>query len=144
MAFESLRAAFARLLADVRFALGTALGAVAVGALLGALAPLPDGPVIPQTAPWANRFVAVAELALFGWLAGLLWGVVVAGWSRRVAERSRSRVRNRAALLAGGAALAAAAAVSLAERPLAWAAAAAAVAATGTVVAVFATVRERA
>ncbi len=135
MAFERVLAAIRRFLADIRFALGAALGAVAVGAVLGALVPIPEQPLLPDTAPWANRLVAVAELGLSGWIAGLLWGIAVAFGYRRLAPQLPARLRSRAAALAAVAALAVAAPLLLAHRPLRWAVAGALVAATAVVLA---------
>jgi hypothetical protein len=127
---QRLRAAFHRFLGDIRFALGTALGAVAVGAVLGAITPIPAQPLLPDTAPWANRLVAVAELGLSGWIMGLLWGIVVAICSRRLAPQLPPRSRARAAALAAVGAVAVAAPLLLLGKPLGWAVGGAVAAAT--------------
>lgn len=139
-----LRAALDRFLAGVRFVLGAALAAVPVGAALGALVPTPELPLLPETAPWANRLVAITELALAGWFVGLLWGIALLGWGRRLAPAASPQVRNRALVIAMGASLAAAVAALLAHLRLPWAAALALVAATGTALAVLAAARSRA
>jgi hypothetical protein len=141
---QRLRAAFHRFLGDIRFALGTALGAVAVGAVLGAVAPIPAAPLLPHTAPWANRLVAVAELALTGWIVGLLWGIAVAFFSRRLAPPLEPRSRSRAAALAAVGAVAVAAPLLLLGKPLGWAVGGAVAAATLVMLAAVRAARRRA
>jgi hypothetical protein len=112
--------------------------------VLGAVAPIPDAPLLPATAPWANRLVAVAELALTGWIVGLVWGIVVAFWLRRLAPRLEPPARARAAALAAVAAVAVAAPLLLAGRPLGWAVAGALAAATAVALVTLLAARRRA
>ena len=74
-ALERLRAAAQRLGVRVRLVLGAALAGGALGLLLGAVLPAPAAPLLPETAPGANRLVAAASGAFLGWWAGLLGGV---------------------------------------------------------------------
>lgn len=143
MSFERLRAAFQRFLADVRFALGTALAAVAVGAVAGALAPIPELPLLPQTAPGVNRLLAITELALAGWFVGLLWGILVSALGRRLTRAAAPRARARAVLTAVAAALAVVVPALRMRLALPWVAGLAVVAATVAALATLAVARER-
>jgi hypothetical protein len=144
MAFERLRAAFHRFLSDVRFALGAALAAVPVGAVAGALVPIPELSLLPQTAPGANRLLAITELALAAWFVGLLWGVLITILGRRLARAAAPRVRARAVLLAMSAAIVVVAPALRAHIALTWAAGLAAVAAAIAALTTLAVARERA
>jgi hypothetical protein len=136
-----LRAALDRFLAAVRFVLGAALAAVPVGAAIGALVPIPELPLLPQTAPWANRLVAITELALAGWFVGLLWGVLLLVWGRRLAPAAPPHARSRALAIGMGAALLAGVAALLAHLTLPWAVGVAVTAATGAALATLLAVR---
>jgi hypothetical protein len=78
-----LRAAARRLGAAVHLALGVALLGGVLGALAGGMLPVGAEPLLPRTAPAANRLVSVTSGAFLGWWLGLLGGAAWLAVRRR-------------------------------------------------------------
>ena len=83
MLSERLRAALTRLAARVHLVLGAALGGGLLGAMVAAAMPVPAEPMLPATAPWDNRLVALASGAFAGWWLGLVAGIAYLAFRRR-------------------------------------------------------------
>jgi hypothetical protein len=78
-----LREAARRLGAAVHLVLGVALLGGILGALAGGLLPVSAEPLLPRTAPAANRLVSVTSGAFLGWWLGVLGGVAWLAVRRR-------------------------------------------------------------
>ena len=83
MLSERLRAALKRLAARVHLVLGVALAGAALGGVVAAALPVPAAPMLPITAPWVNRLVALASGAFAGWWLGLVAGIAYLAFRRR-------------------------------------------------------------
>jgi hypothetical protein len=51
--------------------------------MVAAAMPVPAEPMLPVTAPWVNRLVALASGAFLGWWLGVVAGVVYLAFRRR-------------------------------------------------------------